>query len=270
MAGAAVNATLRALYNFGPSLLTQQYWGASVKPMKNVDDGIRRRGTNASGFGEIGDKERFAARFGQRIRDRIDAAAVGVALKYGGAFGVGRQAAPETEVGRCPADGAEHLDQEALSVSPGVIATVELRVEKLLDQVPVRGGDLDTIEPALRCKLGGACIAAHDLVDLFRTDGARLDAKTRARHGRGCQRWGARRRTDLLAAAVEELHEQACPRRSHGTRHAAIPVHELRQVSTQCVRGQQPRGMHGSRLQHDQADAAARPRLVVGDEVVAR
>ena len=33
--------------------------GASVKPVKNVDDGIRRRGTNASGFSKIGDKERL-------------------------------------------------------------------------------------------------------------------------------------------------------------------------------------------------------------------
>ena len=62
--------------------------GASVKPVKNVDDGIRRRGTNASGFSKIGDKERLAAGFGQCIRDRIDAAAVSVALKYGCSFSV--------------------------------------------------------------------------------------------------------------------------------------------------------------------------------------
>lgn len=32
MAGVAVEATMRALQYFGPSLLTQQYWDASVKP----------------------------------------------------------------------------------------------------------------------------------------------------------------------------------------------------------------------------------------------
>ena len=32
MAGAAVEATQRALYYYGPSLLTQQYWDAAVKP----------------------------------------------------------------------------------------------------------------------------------------------------------------------------------------------------------------------------------------------
>ncbi len=32
MAGPAVEATQRALYYFGPSLLTQKYWDASVKP----------------------------------------------------------------------------------------------------------------------------------------------------------------------------------------------------------------------------------------------
>ena len=34
MAGLAVNATQRALYYFGPSILTQQYWDASVKDKK--------------------------------------------------------------------------------------------------------------------------------------------------------------------------------------------------------------------------------------------
>ena len=62
--------------------------GASVKPVKNVDDGIRRHGTNASGFSKVGDKKSLAARFGQRIRDRIDAAAVGVVLKYSCALNV--------------------------------------------------------------------------------------------------------------------------------------------------------------------------------------
>jgi len=54
----------------------------------------RSRGTNASGFSKIGDKERLAAGFGQCIRDRIDAAAVGVALKYGCAFSVGALGKP--------------------------------------------------------------------------------------------------------------------------------------------------------------------------------
>src|SRR5580693_10423295 len=56
--------------------------------MNNIDDGIRRRCANASSFSKIGDKERSAARFGQRVRDRIDAAAVGVALKCSRAFNV--------------------------------------------------------------------------------------------------------------------------------------------------------------------------------------
>jgi hypothetical protein len=47
------------------------------------------RRTNAPCFGKIGDKERSAARFGQRVRDRIDAAAIGVALEDGRAIGIG-------------------------------------------------------------------------------------------------------------------------------------------------------------------------------------
>jgi hypothetical protein len=69
---------------------------------------------------------------------------------------------------------------------------------------------------------------------------------------------------------VEELHEQAGPMALDRIGHAAEAGDDLGPVAGERVGRQEPGGMHRGPLQHDQADAAARPRLVVGDEVVGR
>ena len=58
--------------------------------------------------------------------------------------------------------------QETRAVAPRVVAPVERRVEELLDQVAVRGGDLDAVETALGGELGGARVPGDDLLDLAR------------------------------------------------------------------------------------------------------
>ena len=71
--------------------------GSSVQPPENINCCVWRNGANSLGFRNIGDKKCSAARFGQRPRDWFDAATVGVAFDYGGAFsrgGVFRQFFP--------------------------------------------------------------------------------------------------------------------------------------------------------------------------------
>jgi hypothetical protein len=69
---------------------------------------------------------------------------------------------------------------------------------------------------------------------------------------------------------VEELHEEMCSMRPHGSRDPSVAFHDLGEISAERVCGQQPAGVDRRRLEHDQADAAAGTRLVVGDEVVVR
>src|SRR6476660_768902 len=60
--------------------------GSSVQPTENINRCVWRNSANSLGFRNIGNKKSVAARFGQRSRDWFDAAAVGVAFDYGGAF----------------------------------------------------------------------------------------------------------------------------------------------------------------------------------------
>ena len=60
-----------------------------MKSVQNIDDRIRRSRADAFGISKIGDKKRSAAGFGQCLCDRLDAAAVGVALDYCRTFSVG-------------------------------------------------------------------------------------------------------------------------------------------------------------------------------------
>ena len=139
-------------------------------------------------------------------------------------------------IGRDP----EHFAQEAATVAPGVLATVEGTIEELLDQVAVRRGDLDAVQTALGGKLSCARVAGDDLFDLVPARCTWLDAEARAwNSGRSkCGRtW---RRRDLLAPSVEQLHEQSGARRLDRRRDPAIPRHQLGEIATQRVRGQEP------------------------------
>ena len=75
---------------------------------------------------------------------------------------------------------------------------------------------------------------------------------------------------DLLAAAVQQLDEQARPVRLHGRGDTPVARGDLGQKAAERVRCEQPGRVHRRRLEHDQAGAAARAGLVVGDEVVGR
>ena len=169
-----------------------------------------------------------------------------------------------------PPDGADHLCEEAASVPPRVLPPVDARVEELFDQVPVGGRDLDTVEARLGGQLRGARIAGDDLLDLGAGECSRFGTEARARDGRGRKRRWPRRREDLLPAAVEELDEEPRAMGPHGRRHAPVTLDDLRQVAAERVRSQEPGRMNRRRLEHDQADPPARPRLVVGDEVIRR
>jgi len=70
--------------------------GPGVQATENINRCVWRNRSNALGFRNIGNKKCAAARFGQRSRDWFDAATVGVACDYGGAFsrGVSRQFFP--------------------------------------------------------------------------------------------------------------------------------------------------------------------------------
>ena len=141
--------------------------------------------------------------------------------------------------------------------------------EELRDQVAVRHRHLDAVDPGL------AHVAAT--VSWSATRSSHL-APVRAR-GSILKRWlgtaegataGARGGSvDLLAAAVEELHEE--PR--------AVVVHRVGQrasrrrspgVARDRVRGQQAARVHRRGLDADRAGTAGGARRVVGHEVVGR
>ena len=69
---------------------------------------------------------------------------------------------------------------------------------------------------------------------------------------------------------MEQLDEEPRAVRLHRRCDAPVPLDDLREVAAEGVRGEQARRVHRRRLEHDQPDAAPRPRLVVGDEVVRR
>ena len=70
--------------------------GSRVQPTENINRRVWRNRANTLGFRNIGDKKCPTAGFGQRARDRFDAAAIGVAFDHGGAFNLGvfRQSFP--------------------------------------------------------------------------------------------------------------------------------------------------------------------------------
>ena len=56
------------------------------QPLEHINGGVRGAGTDAPRFGDVGDKEGFAAGFGKRRRNRLDAHAVAIGLDHRAAF----------------------------------------------------------------------------------------------------------------------------------------------------------------------------------------
>ena len=105
--------------------------------------------------------------------------------------------------------------------------------------------------------------------DLAHGQGPRLALEAQAGDRRGRHRRGPGRARDLLAAAVEQLDEQAGAVRADRVaeprgRRARSPGKKPPIV---CAVSR-PRGVDGGGLEEDRADAAAGPRLVVGEQVV--
>ena len=124
--------------------------------------------------------------------------------------------------------------------------------------------------PPSRPRTAQRAEAVDQLADLAPGERARLDVEALRRHGGGRDGGRARRRRDLLAAAVEELQEEPGAVRADGVAEPAVGGHDLGQVAADGVGGQQARRVHRGGLEEDGADAAAGPRLLVGDEVVGR
>ena len=122
----------------------------------------------------------------------------------------------------------------------------------------MRGAQLDAVEPGRARVAGHQLVVLDDLLDLARAERARLDLEALARHrGRG-DGGSARRRVDLLAAAVEELHEEPGAARVHGVGDAREPLDDARVVAGDRVAGQQAARVHRRGLDADQPGAAAR------------
>jgi len=136
--------------------------------------------------------------------------------------------------------------------------------------IVVGGRDLDAVE-AGRGHVGGrARVAVDDRLDVRLCGGARLDVEASARDRRSGDRRRARRGRDLLPPSVEELDEEPRPVRPYRLGDSGEPGGRLLPVAREGMRGQEPGGVDGRGLEDDQADAAPRPRLVVGEEVVGR
>ena len=151
-----------------------------------------------------------------------------------------------------------------------VVAQVGARREELRGEVRVGRRELDAVHPALARPHGAGAEAVDQVADLGSREGARLDVEALRRHRGRRDRGRARRRGDLLAPAVEELQEETRAVRADGVAEAAVGRHDLGQVAADRVRRQEARGVHRGRLEEDRPDAAARPGLLVGDEVVGR
>jgi hypothetical protein len=148
-----------------------------------------------------------------------------------------------------------------------VVAAIRGRSEELRGQVAVGHRDLDAVDPALATQAGARRVAGDELVDLGGGQRARLGVKARAGHRRRRDRRRPRRARDLLAPAVQQLHEQPRPVRADPLAEAAVRGRDPGQVAAERMRGEQPGRVHRGRLDEHRAGAAAGARLVVGDEV---
>ena len=183
-------------------------------------------------------------------------------------LGVRREAHADAEPGTGGADGSDDREQKTGRLGPVVVPAVERRVEELRDEVAMGGGDFDAVEAALRRTPRCLAEAVHDLLDFAAAERAWRHAKALARNRRGRESRSARRPGDLLATAVEQLHEETSAVRLYGLADPSVGGGHLGEVSRQLVRGEDSRWMGCGRLEDDQPGASARPGLVVGDEVV--
>ena len=134
----------------------------------------------------------------------------------------------------------------------------------------MRHRHLDAVDAALAAQPRGRRVPGDEVVDLRLRQRARLGAEARRRDRRRRDRRRQRRRGDLLAPAVEELHEQPRAVPADGGAEALVGARDRGQIATDRVRGEESGLVHRRGLEKDRAGAAARTCLVIGDEVAGR
>ena len=140
--------------------------------------------------------------------------------------------------------------------APGVVALIRALAQELRRQVAVGRAQLDAVEARRARVAGDQFVVRDDLLDLAGAECAGLDLEALARHGGRSHGGCPRRGFDLLAAAVEELHEQTGAARVHGLRDTRQPLDDAWVVARDRVAGEQAAGVDGRGLDADQPGAA--------------
>ncbi len=187
---------------------------------------------------------------------------------------VGAQAGSDGELAGAGTDRLDDLarqpqasiERPAITVGP----EIRRRREELRHEVSVRERQLDPIDIAVAGKAGRRPVAIDDLAQLARAERSRLTLEPRRGHRGGRHRRRSRWCPELLAAAVEQLHQQPRLVLVNGVGQAAVAAHDVWQIAPERVRREQAGGMDGSRLDHDRSHTAGRSRRVVGDQRVGR
>ena len=173
-----------------------------------------------------------------------------------------------------PPDRLECLAQEPKPVLRGaavlVGAQVGGRVEELRGEVAVAGDDLDAVQARPLQPGGGLPVAVGDLANLRQPERPGHDPEPLGRHRRGGHRHRQRAVIGVhdLPAGVEELPEQRGAVRLDRRRERAVAGDAGVVGRHHDVAGVPGGLVDPGHLDHDQARAAARAGLMVGDEPV--
>ncbi len=185
-----------------------------------------------------------------------------------------RYSEPHDEIlGHFGADVGDHLTQEAQAgveiAAVGIVAQVDAGVQELRRQIAVTGDDLDTVQTGRLHAPGRIAVAVHDGVDHGALERTRHDVKSfvRNRGGRVRDAEQATIRLCDLAAGMEQLPEQHGPVAMHRLRDAAVARNGGIVRCHQHMIGITGGFMDPRYLQHDQTDAAARTRFLIGHQL---
>ncbi|MCY1430188.1 hypothetical protein D9M71_461290 [compost metagenome] len=210
----------------------------------------------------------FALQRQHRLQRFVLGQALGIAL-------VGGDAQADDEViGSGFAHGRQHFAEEAQArveiAVVAVAAPVHPRVEELRRQVAVAGDHFHAVQAGRVQAAGGSGVAGDDLVDHRLVQLARHDMETLVRRGRGGVGNGQQAVGGLhdLAARMEHLRQQHGAFRVTGLGDAPVALDAGIVGGHQHMRGVARAVVHPGDLHDDQADAAFRPRLVVGHQLV--
>nr|CAI0335622.1 hypothetical protein SHINE37_10579 [Rhizobiaceae bacterium] len=156
------------------------------------------------------------------------------------------------------------LQRSAIAVRP----PVDARVQELGRQVAVARHQFHAVDTGFMHAPGRRAVAGDDLVDHRLVERARHHAKPLV--GRDGGRIGDRQQPVAafhdLPARMEELREERTAMGMAGLRQPAVAVDAAVVRRHQHMRGVAGRLVHAGHLADDEADAALRPRRVIGDK----